>query len=307
MPTVEGAPERPRDLLVAGHVNVDRFLKVAAFPAPDRTVPVVDQSVALGGTAANLARVATSLGVATGLVARVGAEFPAAFRRQLVREGVDVRGLEAVSGCSSPTCYIVVDGRGRQRTLIDQGPMRDARGARTPGPWLREYAWLHVTTGDPRFALALSSRAIALGMKVAADPAQEIFYRWDAAKLKRLLRNAEILFGNRAEIEHAAGLVGGGGPHGLLERVPIVIRTEGPDGATAFRRGGAVHVAARRPRNVRSYVGGGDAFRGGFYCAWFHGVPLRGCLEAGTRAAARWIERGLPTARGSTSARSGRP
>ncbi len=288
----EPAEERPRDLLVSGHVNVDRFLRVADFPGTDRTVPVVAQSVVLGGTATNLARVATRLGVATGVVARVGSDFPESFRRTLVREKIDLRGLETVAGQLTPTCYIVEDARSHQRTLIDQGPMGNARGAKLPGPWIREYPWLHIATGDPEFALALSARSAANGLRIAVDPAQEIFYRWDPARFRRLLKSAEVLFGNRAEIVRAVRLVGGGGIPRLLERVPMIVRTEGTGGATAFTRAGTVHVPAHRARTVRSLVGGGDAFRGGFYCGWFHGTPLRGCLEAGTRAAARRIERG---------------
>jgi len=289
----EAAPERPRELLVSGHVNVDRFLRVATFPAADRTVPVVSQSVALGGTASNLARMATRLGVATGLVARIGTEFPRAFREQLRRERIDLRGIESVAGGSTPTCFIVEDGRGRQRTFIDQGPMDNARGARYPGPWIKEYAWLHAATGPPTYTLALIGRAVASGLRVAVDPAQEIFYRWDSRTFQRLLASAEVLFGNRAEIDRAFRLVGGGGVRRLLEHVPLVVRTEGSEGATAFSRTGVSHVESRRVHRVRTFVGGGDAFRAGFYGAWFHGTPLRGCLEAGTRAAARWIERGI--------------
>ena len=236
---------------------------------------------------------ATSLGVATGLVSRIGSDFPAEFLPSPgVREDRPT-GRREVADQGTPTCYIVEDHDGRQRTLIDQGPMGNVRGARYPGPWLKEYPWLHVTTGDPFYSLGLIARAVKGGLKVAVDPAQEIFYRWDAPRFRRLLSDAEILFGNRAEIAHAIRLSGGGGVPRLLERVPLVVRTEGSDGATAFSRAATYHVSSRRARKVRTFVGAGDAFRGGFYSAWFHGSPLRDCLEAGTRSATRWIERGL--------------
>jgi sugar/nucleoside kinase (ribokinase family) len=282
--------DRPRDVVVAGHVNVDRFLRVDRFPESDRTVPVTADRVALGGTAALIAVSAARRGVRAGLIARVGGDFPLAFRRELAKAGVDLRGLEQVAGRGSPTCYIVEDRRGAQRTLIDQGPMGDARGARRPGPWLKEYSWIHLGTGDPRFQLGLASVARARGLHVAADPAQEIFYRWPAAALRRLLASAEILFGNEAEVRHAAELAGARDPAGLLERVPLIVRTEGRRGASAFSRDGTVHVPARRPRVVRTEVGAGDAFRGGFYAAWFEGKPLRACLDSGARAAVRRIE-----------------
>jgi sugar/nucleoside kinase (ribokinase family) len=285
-----GVTDRPRDLLVSGHVIVDRFLSVRSFPAADRTVPVLRGRAELGGTATNIVRAASRLGVATGLVARVGDGFPEEYVTTLERAGVDVRGLERVHGRPTPTCYIVEDRQGAQRTLIDQGVMGDTSGASVPTKWLREYAWVHLTTADPDFQLRLQRAARARGLHVSADPAQEIHYRWDRRSFRELLRGSEILFGNRSEVAQALEFVRGHRVEDLLEFVPLVVRTEGDHGASAFSRAGAVHATATRPARVRSLVGAGDAFRGGFYAAWFAGQPLPGCLTAGTRSSARWIE-----------------
>ncbi len=270
---------------------MDRFLRVAQFPSADRTVPIRRNRTALGGTAANLAQVASSYGVATGLVSFVGEEFPRTFERKLRDAQIDLRGFVRVRGSSTPTCFIVEDERGGQRTLIDQGPMGDLRTARLPGNWLREYAWLHLTTGDPVFQLRLGHRARELGLRVAADPAQELHYRWGPRQFLQLLGTAEMLFGNRDEIARATRFVGHGFPKALLEHVPLVVRTEGRGGATAFSRAGTVHVPALRAHPSASAVGAGDAFRGGFYAAYFGGRPLGECLSAGVRASTRWIER----------------
>lgn len=282
--------DRPRDLLVSGHVIIDRFLSVRSFPAADRTVPVLRGRAELGGTATNIVRAASRLGVATGLVARVGDGFPDEYIATLERAGVDVRGLERVRGEPTPTCYIVEDEKGSQRTLIDQGVMGDASKAPVPTGWLPEYDWLHLTTADPRYQLRLQRAARACGLKVSADPAQEIHYRWDRRSFRQLLSGSEILFGNRSEIARALEFVGGHRAEDLLEFVPLLIRTEGHRGASAFSRAGSVHVPATRPTRVRTLVGAGDAFRGGFYAAWFAGQPLASCLTAGTRSSARWIE-----------------
>ncbi len=283
-------PDPPRDLLVSGHVNVDRFLSVTAFPSADRTVPVLRNRTELGGTASNLVRVASAYGVASGLVARVGDGFPLEFARRLARAGIDLRGLETVPGRPTPTCFILEDRKGGQRTLIDQGPMADAGRAPLPGGWIREYSWVHLTTGDPDFQLRLARRARAEGLHVAADPAQEIHYRWDRRRFAVLLEESEILFGNRSEIARALVLVGARSIDRLLDRVPLVVRTEGRAGASAFSRAGREHVPSVRPRSPRTLVGAGDAFRGGFYAAFFSGRPMRECLTAGARASAAWID-----------------
>jgi len=283
--------DRPRDLLIAGHVNVDEFLRVAEFPRPDRTVPVVDRRSELGGTATNIALTASRYGVACGLVARLGTGFPPTFRKVLETGRVDLRGLETLPRRTTPTCYIVEDRRGGQRTLIDQGAMSDGAPRRFRiGPWLTEYSWLHLTTGPPEALLSLQRTARGRGLHIAAEPGQETHYRWDAPHLRRLLQGAEVLWGNRSEIQRVTALLELHGPEALLEHVPLVVRTEGAGGATALSRTGSVHVPARRPREVRSSVGAGDAFRGGFYAGWFAGQPLKECLTAGERAATRWLE-----------------
>ena len=282
--------DRPRELLVSGHVNVDRFLAVDRFPEADRTVPLRGNRAVLGGTAANIALVASGYGVATGLVSYLGEEFPQTFRRRLERSGIDLRGVRTVRGVPTPTCFIIEDRGGNQRTLIDQGPMADLGAQELPTKWMREYSWLHLTTGDPVFQLRLATRARTLGLKVAADPAQEIHYRWGRRSFRALLERSELFFGNRSEIGRAQRFVDARGPEGLLAHVPLVVRTEGRSGATAFSRAGIVHVPAVRSRRATTAVGAGDAFRGGFYSAWFGGQPLEACLRAGTRASRRWIE-----------------
>jgi sugar/nucleoside kinase (ribokinase family) len=287
-PTV--VDDRPRDLLVSGHVNVDRFLRLPDFPSHDRTVPVEAHRVELGGTAGNIARTAVRYGVATGLVSRLGDDFPAAFWAQLESAHIDLRGVERVVGIPTPTAYILENRRGAQRTLMDQGPMGSTPRTIPKRPWLVEYSWIHLTTGDPESQLRLLAQGRRLGLHAAADPGQEVHYRWDGPRLRRLLQGSELLFGNPSEIDRVARSVGASGTEGLLERVPIVVRTEGAAGATGFTRVGRVHVDARRPRRVRTVVGAGDSFRGGFYAAWFEGEALEDCLRAGTRSAARWLE-----------------
>lgn len=287
---------RPLDLVVAGHANLDRFLRVPHLPRPDRTVPVTSDTTCLGGTAVNLARSAAGRGVRTGLVTRVGPDFPEAFRRQLEAEGIDLRGVESVGEGTSSTCFIVEDGRGGQMTLIDQGPMADGSGAVIPEAVLASASWVHLATGAPAYLHRLRVAARRAGARVAVDPAQEIHYRWDGAGLRRLLDGAEILFGNRSEIERAADLLGASTPASLTETVPLVVMTEGARGARAFTRRGVVRARAVPVRRMRQVTGAGDAFRGGFYAAWIAGQPLGACLAWGARVAARWMADGGPPA-----------
>lgn len=294
----------PLDLWVVGHTNLDHFLYVRSLPGRDRTVPIVRRETHLGGTGANLALSAASWGVRTGLVSRVGPDFPDEFRERLRAAGVDLRGLTVDPVLPSSACFITEDGRGGQSTLIDQGPMRD--GTRYDGPRdiFGEAPWAHLTTAAPAYLLEAKAEVRRAGGRVAVDPAQEIHYRWDGPGLRELLAGAEILFGNDHEIARAVELLGLDKVSGLLEHVPLVVRTEGARGATAVSRVGTVHVPAPRVATVRQVTGAGDAFRGGFYAGWFEGLPLVGCLTAGVRSAARWVARGPPRPRGRRGSRA---
>jgi sugar/nucleoside kinase (ribokinase family) len=284
------ARRSPGDLLVVGHTVVDRFWDVRHLPLPDRTVPVESVRVALGGTAANIARSAAGHGLRVGLVSRVGPDFPKEFRRRLRAERVDLEGLETVRGERSPTCLIVEDGRGGQMTLIDQGAMGDAADAVLPLGMLHRYPWVHLTTGDPAYQLRMMDAARSEGSRVAADPAQEVHYRWGARDLRRLLGGSEIFFGNESEASATARLFGMSAAARLTRLVPLVVVTRGTKGARAYGRTGIADVPGQKPSRLRQVTGAGDSFRGGFYAAWLRGAPLPDALADGVAAATRWIE-----------------
>jgi sugar/nucleoside kinase (ribokinase family) len=279
----------PGDLLVVGHTVLDRYWDVRTLPMRDRTVPVESVRLVLGGTAANIARAAAGRGLRVGLVSRVGPDFPDEFRRELTRSRIDLGGFETVADERSPTCLIVEDGRGGQMTLIDQGAMNDAARAVLPLGLLHRYPWVHLTTGDPAFQLRFLDAARAEGSRVAADPAQEIHYRWTAPALRRLLRGSELFLGNEAEAAAAARMMGVGGVARLTRAVPLVVVTRGKKGARAYTRAGVVDAPGRSPSRLLQVTGAGDSFRGGFYAAWLHGAALPEALRDGVVAATEWI------------------
>jgi sugar/nucleoside kinase (ribokinase family) len=288
-PTVPAKRRGAPQLAVVGHVNIDRFLLAHELPRRDRTVPIHRQEVRLGGTAGNIARAAAREGVQVGLVGAVGDDFPEAFRAMLRSEGIDLAGLQTVSGVPSPACFIVEDGRGGQSTLIDQGPFADERHYRFDPRHVRAATFAHLTTGPPDSLLKLAE-AVRGGPRLAADPAQEIHYRWDRPRLRRLLEASEILFGNRAELARAVKLLDVGSVRSLLDTVPLVVGTLGPGGAFAWSRRGRETVPGLRPEALRQVTGAGDAFRGGFWSGWIAGRPVRDCLIQGVRTATGWIE-----------------
>src|SRR5579859_7276765 len=96
--------DTPLDLWVVGHTNLDHFLHVRELPKRDRTIPIARRETHLGGTAANIALSAAYWGVRTGLVSRVGPDFPPEFRSRLEAAGVDLRGLTVDESTPSSAC-----------------------------------------------------------------------------------------------------------------------------------------------------------------------------------------------------------
>ena len=193
--------------------------------------------------------------------------------RRLRAERVDLEGLETVRGERSPTCLIVEDGRGGQMTLIDQGAMGDAADAVLPLGMLHRYPWVHLTTGDPAYQLRMMDAARSEGSRVAADPAQEVHYRWGARDLRRLLGGSEIFFGNESEASATARLFGMSAAARLTRLVPLVVVTRGTKGARAYGR----HRHRRRTRAETEPTPPGDRRR-----RFVPGRILRGLAPGGT-------------------------
>ncbi len=278
------------DLLVVGHTNIDHMIRVPHLPARDETVPSRKREVSLGGTAANIARWSAHLGLRVGLHSFVGPDLPPDFRQELGRLRVDLTGLKTRPGEFTPACWIVEDGRGGQTTVIDQGAMASTGKLPLPEGLLRSSRWVHITTGDPVYQLRLARAARVLGKTVAADPAQEIHYRWEPEALRELLSMSEAFFGNEREFAKLVELLHLSEPREVVELVPLAVVTRGPRGARAYSRSGRQDVKSPRVSRLAGVTGAGDAFRAGFYRAWFAGEPLEECLRWGTAAGATVVE-----------------
>jgi sugar/nucleoside kinase (ribokinase family) len=100
----------------------------------------------------------------------------------------------------------------------------------------------------------------------------------------------DVLFGNEHEVRH---LTGCGGLAECLDalspRVRTLVVTRGAAGAIAVEDGPPVEVPAAQVERVVDTTGAGDLFAAGFLAASCRGRDLRGCLEAGSLAAAEVV------------------
>jgi nucleoside kinase len=277
-------------LAVCGHANLDIHLRVAELPASGISTPVSDRRTVYGGTAANIALAAASLGVPTRLWARVGADFPADWRRDLEGAGVDLTHLDKDPDGRTPTCTILTDAQGNQAYAMDQGAMGEMAHHPPDQRLLDDLdGWLHLATGDPRAYQSIAEHARDAGIPVALDPGQELRFQYDAKQFERLLECCEVLFLNQHELDVALRLMRYGDPVQLLDHTDAVVVTRGGEGASLYpRRGKAVHRKAE-PATVVDPTGAGDALRAGWYAALRAGHNQEEALHWGQKAAAQAV------------------
>jgi sugar/nucleoside kinase (ribokinase family) len=100
----------------------------------------------------------------------------------------------------------------------------------------------------------------------------------------------DILFGNEDEIRHLTGCGSlDACVAALASKIGTLVLTRGAAGALAVEGAERVDIAAIPVDKVVDTTGAGDLFAAGFIAGRCRGRDLRGCLEAGSLAAAEVI------------------
>ena len=276
---------------VFGHVILDYIMTLESLPEPNTSVQILDRQRFFGGTGGNIARIASRLGVRTALASFVGEDFPPEYRDALEADGVDVSDLRAVEGVTTPTAWIFSDRRGNQIAIVDQGPMKFASRYEVLSHTVESCEVVHLGTGRPEYYVKIAALAEKLGKRIAFDPSQEIHYVYTAATFARLLKRANIFFGNEAEMKRTLRFMRRRRPADLLEWVDVVVMTRGAKGSTVLSGDGSFEIPALRSRRISDVTGAGDAYRAGFYSGLSRGLDLRRCGLLGSAVAGFVIEK----------------
>lgn len=277
-------------LCVYGHTNLDYIMGLQSFPEKNTSVEILEKKQYFGGTAANVATIAASLGVPTALASYVGSDLPPAFRSLMEEKGVILADLVEVEGYETPTVWIVSDSKHDQIAYVYQGPM----GVMDRMPLLTGQASksskVHIMTGRPDYYLKLMRSMKEQEKDIAFDPAQEIHNIWDADRFRKAVPMCDMFFGNENEMRTAMRYLGAKVEEDLLGHVPLLIKTLGAKGSVLISKEGRVEVPAVVARKVVDTTGCGDAFRAGFYAGRFRGLGLYESALIGSAAASFVIE-----------------
>jgi sugar/nucleoside kinase (ribokinase family) len=277
-------------LSVFGHTNIDYLASVKRLPAPDHSIAFEGPVRALGGTAANIAAWAASLGTPVKLASFVGDDFPEAFEEELAGRGVDTRHLVRVKGAATPACWIFAAKDERSMAFINQGAAdKGGRGAVDRAAVLGARV-VHLATGPPAYHTRVAAFAARQGRTVAFDPAQELSYLWTPTLLRRMLRFTDVLFLNDSERRIAKRYLGASSDRALLRHADALVLTHGRRGSEYLSASHHERVKAVKARRVVNAIGAGDAFRGGYYAALYRGLAPRERLLWGAAAASFAVE-----------------
>ena len=318
-PAAMPADGRALDLVCMGRAAVDLYAEQIGARLED----VQTFAKYLGGSPANTAVGAARLGLAVGMISRVGDEHNGRFVREtLAREGVDVSRLATDPTRLTALVFLGIKDRDtfpllfyRQHCAdmalcaddIDTSYIASARALLVSGT--------HLSHPDTRAAcLAAIHAARAAGTRGVLD----IDYRpvlWGltspglgerryvaseavSAQLQAVLPLCDLIVGTEEEI-----LIAGGAANSLdaLRRVrelsqALIVMKRGPMGCVAYPTAvphdveGGVHGPGF-PVEVYNVLGAGDAFMAGLLRGWVRGEPLESALRYANAAGAIVVSR----------------
>ena len=262
-----------RDLLTIGHSAHDYIIRVHEFPKANFSAPITNMKTFNGGAAANVACVGANLGLKTSLVSAVGGDFKRSeYYEHMQNLGVDTDSLIIVPGEATPTAFVLTDDNEDQISYFYWGAAREFAESKVPSSAISNSEAVHLATGDPNFNWKCSEEAKSNDMLVSFDPGQDLGM-YDNKKLKDVIENTTILFGNHHEIERILESLSVD-LSGLKELGPqIIVKTCGANGSEIYSNEEKIKIDAIKKEAVDP-TGAGDSYRAGFLSRFINGESL---------------------------------
>jgi len=311
--------EKTLDLIAVGRSSVDLYGEQVGGRLED----MASFAKYVGGSPTNTAIAAARLGLRTGLLTRVGADHMGRFiREQLIREGVDVRGVHSdperltalvVLGIRTQDSFPLIFYRENCADMalceqdLDDAYLRSARAVLINGTHLSTHGVFAASLGAARRVKAdggkvvfdVDYRPVLWGL-TAKDLGENRFVA-DARVTERLqavLPISDLIVGTEEELCILGGCVDlPAAIKNIRARTSAtLVCKRGPDGCVAFAgdipndldAGLLVPGFKVKPLNV---LGAGDAFMGGFLRGWLRGDTLEECCRFGNACGAIVVSR----------------
>ena len=279
-----------QDLLVIGHTALDYIIQVEKFPVANTAATIENMKNFHGGAAANVAMVASSLGLKTSLVSAVGASFiDSEYHRKMKELNLNTDSMIIVEKEETPTAFIITDDQQDQIFYFYWGAGKDFKTSPPPKIAIENVEAIHLATGCPDFNCKSGILAREQDKIVSFDPGQDL-HMYSSANLKKVVKNCTILFGNHHEIERIIDSLATD-INGLKDLGPkIVVKTCGKDGSIVYSDQEKIRVdAVYRP--AIDPTGAGDSYRAGFLYSYLNGNSLEDCAKFASSVSSFIVEK----------------
>ncbi|MGC8581105.1 MAG: carbohydrate kinase family protein [Thermoplasmata archaeon] len=267
-----------KKILVVGHVNIDYYGKMSHNPVADGTSEITEYSQSLGGTATNIAMLASSKGADISIHSYVGKDFPVQYLNKLKENRIDLKYLILTEGYT-PQCWIFENKNGETYSFIYQGVMKKLPNY-VPEEMVKTHDIIHLSTGDPEYMKKIHDEAISNGKIIMFDPGPEIRYNHTAETFKDILKGCEFLFMNKFEESIAKKYLSIVEEKEFAKYVPNCIVTLGKEGVRWISSKGVLTFPTE-PIDSPKTVGAGDAFRGAFLAVYSKGGSIENAIKEG--------------------------
>lgn len=275
---------------IYGHTAVDIIYSSDRFPEPNTCVELKGRKEMFGGTGANLARIASALGVPTALASHVGQDFPKEFMDALRNGGIDTVDVVKVRGTRTPFVIMVSDSEHNQIGFVEQGAVLEQDKLPVRTHTAESSKFVHVGTGRPSYMLKVAKHAKKKKKMVCFDPAQEIHYVYTPPEFKAVLEHCDGLFVNTSELQRAKSYLNIEEDEEMLSYVKMLVVTMGGEGSRILTPDDEILVGSIQPDKVVDTTGAGDGFRAGFYAGLWKSLSVEECAWAGAAAASFVVE-----------------
>lgn len=284
------------DILAIGHLNNDYILDVADFPPVGGSATVKHLNTYDGGTAANVAVVASNLGVKTAFYTYVGHDFiNTPYFNRIKNMDYCLGILREVPDLNTSTCFVLNDIDKNQKSYIYQGAATQFNTGEVPTEWIKQSKIIHLTTAAPLYNVYSAHEAQLANKKVSFDPGQNL-REYNSERLSQVLVNTDYLFGNEDEINSILQIADGD-VELLLNNwdIQFMVQTLGSKGSKMYYRTPLdfVDTITADPVPVKAVdpTGAGDSYKAGFLSAYLKGKTYKECLGFASTVASFVVEK----------------
>ena len=277
-----------RDLLAVGHTAFDYIIKVNEFPHANSSTSITSMKTFYGGAAANVATVASKLGLKTYLVSAVGGDYlDSSYEQQMEDMDIDTSHRILIQEDKTPTAFVFTNKEHDQISYFYWGAATHFKESKPPINAIGDVKAAHLATGDPNFNWKCGKAAHQEGKLISFDPGQDL-HMYSTKELKGVLEICDILFGNHHEIDRILNTLNLDIQE-LRDFGPsIVVKTQGKNGSVIYGPE-EIQVDALL-RESHDPTGAGDSYRAGFLKAYLEGKSLEECGKFASAVASFIVE-----------------